>query len=98
MEEGDGKKVSNKNIDYGKEIELDEKHAVLTDEQKAEQQERERQRKLAEDESIRKQKEIEQQISVRNMPGVEYIFLAALVAYFVILWFVTRRWFTDGKV
>ena len=43
-------------------------------------------------------KTIEQQISVKSMPGVEYIFLAVLVAYYLILWFLTRRWFTDGKV
>jgi hypothetical protein len=42
-------------------IQPEEPPTGLTDEQKAEQQERERQRKLAEDESIRKQKEIEQQ-------------------------------------
>jgi len=43
-------------------------------------------------------KEIEQQISSKIMPGVEYIFLAALIGYYVILWLVTRRWFPDGKV
>ena len=44
------------------------------------------------------EKKIENQISVIVMPAVEYIFLAALVAYYGILWLVTRRWFPDGKV
>jgi hypothetical protein len=41
---------------------------------------------------------IERQISGIAMPAVEYIFLAVLAAYYWILWFVTRRWFPDGKV
>jgi len=41
---------------------------------------------------------IERQISGISMPAVEYIFLAVLAAYYWILWFVTRRWFPDGKV
>ena len=43
-------------------------------------------------------KKIESQISGVSMPAVEYIFLAVLAAYFWILWFVTRRWFPNGKV
>ena len=41
---------------------------------------------------------IERQISGIAMPAVEYIFLVVLAAYYWILWFVTRRWFPDGKV
>jgi len=44
------------------------------------------------------EKKIERQISSIAMPAVEYIFLAVLAAYYWILWFVTRRWFPDGKV
>ena len=44
------------------------------------------------------EKKIERQISVIAMPAVEYIFLTVLAAYYWILWFVTRRWFPDGKV
>ena len=44
------------------------------------------------------EKKIERQISEIGMPAVEYIFLAVLAAYYWILWFVTRRWFPDGKV
>jgi len=44
------------------------------------------------------EKKIESQISAIAMPAVEYIFLAVLAAYYWILWFVTRRWFPDGKV
>jgi len=44
------------------------------------------------------EKKIERQISGIGMPAVEYIFLAVLAAYYWILWFVTRRWFPDGKV
>ena len=45
------------------------------------------------------EKKIERQISgTAAMPAVEYIFLAVLAAYYWILWFVTRRWFPDGKV
>ena len=44
------------------------------------------------------EKKIERQISGIGMPAVEYIFLAVLAAYYCILWFVTRRWFPDGKV
>ena len=44
------------------------------------------------------EKKIERQITVIDMPAVEYIFLAVLAAYYWILWFVTRRWFPDGKV
>jgi len=44
------------------------------------------------------EKKIERQISKIAMPAVEYIFLVGLAAYYWILWFVTRRWFPDGKV
>ena len=44
------------------------------------------------------EKKIERQISGIAMPAVEYIFLAVLAVYYWILWFVTRRWFPDGKV
>ena len=44
------------------------------------------------------EKKIERQISGIAIPAVEYIFLAVLAAYYWILWFVTRRWFPDGKV
>ena len=44
------------------------------------------------------EKKIERQISGISMPAVEYIFLAVLAAYYWILWFVTRRWFPNGKV
>ncbi len=44
------------------------------------------------------EKKIERQISGIAMPAVEYIFRAVLAAYYGILWFVTRRWFPDGKV
>jgi len=44
------------------------------------------------------EKKIERQISDIALPAAEYIFLAVLAAYYWILWFVTRRWFPDGKV
>ena len=44
------------------------------------------------------EKKIERQISGIAMPADQYIFLAVLGAYYWILWFVTRRWFPDGKV
>ena len=44
------------------------------------------------------EKIIERQISGIAMPAVEYIFLSVLAVYYGILWFVTRRWFPDGKV
>ena len=44
------------------------------------------------------EKKIDRQISGIGMPAVEYIFLTVLAAYYGILWFVTRRWFPDGKV
>ena len=44
------------------------------------------------------EKKIERQISGIGMPAVEYIFLTVLAAYYWILWFVTRRWYPDGKV
>ena len=44
------------------------------------------------------EKKIERQISGIAIPAVEYIFLTVLAAYYWMLWFVTRRWFTDGKV
>ena len=43
-------------------------------------------------------KKIEAQISPIPMPGVEYIFLVTLAAYYWILWFSTRKYFTDGQV
>ena len=47
------------------------------------------------------EKKIERQIHVTPgsaMLAVEYIFLGVLAAYYWILWFVTRRWFPNGKV
>ena len=44
------------------------------------------------------EKKIERQISGIDIPAFEYIFLAALAAYYGILWFITKRWFPDGKV
>ena len=43
-------------------------------------------------------KKIESQITSISMPAVEYIFLVTLAAYYWILWFLTRKYFTDGKV
>ena len=43
-------------------------------------------------------KKIESQISGVAMPAVEYIFLAFLAVYYGFLWFVTRKWFPDGKI
>ena len=43
-------------------------------------------------------KKIERQISGLAMPAIEYIFLAALAAYYGVLWFGTRKWFPDGKI
>jgi len=44
------------------------------------------------------EKKIERQILSIPIPAGEYIFLTVLAAYYWILWFVTRRWFPDGKV
>ena len=41
---------------------------------------------------------IEARISAIPMPGVEYIFLVTLGAYYWILWFSTRKYFLDGQV
>ncbi len=41
---------------------------------------------------------IESQITSISMPAVEYIFLVTLAAYYWMLWFLTRKYFTDGKV
>ena len=43
-------------------------------------------------------KKIERQISELAMPAIEYIFLAAIAAYYGVLWFGTRKWFPDGKI
>ena len=49
-------------------------------------------------------KKIERQLYVENldttlgMPATDYIFLAALAAYYGVLWFGTRKWFPDGKI
>ena len=43
-------------------------------------------------------KKIESQITSISMPAVEYIFLVTLAAYYWILWFLTRKYFPDGKV
>ena len=32
------------------------------------------------------------------IPAVEYIFLASLALYYFVLWYITRKWFADGKV
>ena len=37
-------------------------------------------------------------LSILPMPAIEYIFLAALAAYYGVLWFATRKWFPDGKI
>ena len=37
-------------------------------------------------------------LSILPMPAIEYIFLAALAAYYGVLWFGTRKWFPDGKI
>ena len=37
-------------------------------------------------------KKIERQISGLAMPAIEYIFLAALAAYYGVLWFGTKKW------
>ena len=43
-------------------------------------------------------KKIERQIVVSAIPAIEYIFLSALVVYYIVLWFGTRKWFPDGKI
>ena len=43
-------------------------------------------------------KKVEAQISNIAMPAVEYIFLVTLAAYYWILWFSTRKYFSDGQV
>ena len=43
-------------------------------------------------------KKIERQIVVSAIPAIEYIFLSALVVYYSVLWFGTRKWFPDGKI
>ena len=43
-------------------------------------------------------KKIERQISEVAMPAIEYIFLAAIAAYYGVLWFGKRRCFPNGKI
>ena len=43
-------------------------------------------------------KKIESQISVVPVPAYEYIYLAALAAYYGVLWFGASKWFPDGKI
>ena len=43
-------------------------------------------------------KEIELRITSVAMPGFEYIILAALAAYYGVLWLGTRKLFPDGKI
>ena len=43
-------------------------------------------------------KKIESQISNKDMPAKEYIFLVTLAAYYWILWFSTRKYFPNGQV
>ena len=44
------------------------------------------------------QKKIEGQIQVIPKSAVEYIFLAIIGLYYLVLWYTTRRWFPNGKV
>ena len=44
------------------------------------------------------QKKIEGQIQVIPKSAVEYIFLAIIALYYIVLWYTTRRWFPNGKV
>ena len=44
------------------------------------------------------QKKIEGQIQVIPKSAVEYIFLAIIALYYLVLWYTTRRWFPNGKV
>ena len=41
---------------------------------------------------------IELQLQTISIPAVEYIFLASLALYYFVLWYITRKWFPDGKV
>ena len=43
-------------------------------------------------------KKIERQISGSPMPAIDHIFLAAIAAYYGVLWFGTRKWFPDGTI
>ena len=42
--------------------------------------------------------QIEGQLQTIPIPALEYIFLATLALYYFVLWYTTRKWFTDGKV
>ena len=44
------------------------------------------------------QKKIEGQIQIIPKSAVEYIFLAIIALYYLVLWYTTRRWFPNGKV
>ena len=44
------------------------------------------------------QKKIEGQIQIISKSAVEYIFLAIIALYYLVLWYTTRRWFPNGKV
>ena len=41
---------------------------------------------------------IELQLQTIPIPAVEYIFLVSLALYYFVLWYITRKWFPDGKV
>ena len=41
---------------------------------------------------------IERQLQTIPIPSVEYIFLVTLALYYFVLWYITRKWFPDGKV
>ena len=41
---------------------------------------------------------IESQLQPVPIPSEEYIFLATLALYYLFLWYITRKWFPDGKV
>ena len=41
---------------------------------------------------------IELLLQTTGMPAQEYIFLITLALYYFVLWYTTRKWFSDGKV
>ena len=43
-------------------------------------------------------KQIERQLKTIPIPAKEYIFLLTLALYYFVLWYITRKWFLDGKV
>ena len=43
-------------------------------------------------------KKIELKLQTIPIPALEYIFLVTLALYYFILWYTTRKWFTDGKI